>query len=212
MIGHALTFLHQVGVSSITIITTPEDLSGYGRLISSDTYPYTEYDAIYLAIQHKPAGIANAIQYGEPFVEDQPFLVMLADNFYGPRDIPHIKQTIQNHHQGCHVWTTTTDKPQDVGILVLDHNKPIRCVEKPQTFVGDKAITGLYLFDEAIWEYIQYLEPSARGEYEITDILNEYLNIEHLQHTPLLDQWLDLGGSLEQYLAYSAKVTSCTHS
>ena len=205
MIGHALTFLHDIGAHSVTIITTPEDLSGYGRLIGSNQPPYSDFDNIYIAVQSKPSGIANAIQYGESYVgDDENVLVMLADNVYDKLDKPQITQAILNHTEGCHIWTTNTRTPQNVGILVTQNGKPISCVEKPKEFVGDQAITGLYIFDNAVWSIIRLLEPSARGEYEVIDIINEYLNLGFLQHTSLIGPWMDLGGSLEQYLHYAA--------
>ena len=128
MIGHALTFLRDVGASSVVIITTPEDLSGYGRLIGSDRPPYSDFDNIYIAVQSKPAGIANAILYGESYVGDDNVLVMLADNVYDKTDKPLIAGVVTDFQNGCHVWTTTTRKPQDVGILVTKQGKPVRCV------------------------------------------------------------------------------------
>lgn len=213
MIGHALTFLRDVGVNSVTIITTPDDLSGYGRLIGSNRPPYSDFDNIYIAVQSKPAGIANAILYGESYVGEDNVLVMLADNVYDKADKPLIAGVVADFDNGCHVWTTTTRKPQDVGILVTKQGKPVQCVEKPKEFVGDQAVTGLYLFDGAVWDIIRNLEPSARGEYEVTDILNEYLELGFLKHSPLLGPWMDMGGSLEEYLTHSAKVAQqCTFS
>lgn len=206
MIGHALTFLRDVGIASVTIITTPEDLNGYGRLISSNRPPYIDFDNIYIAIQRKPAGIADAILYGESFVDDDNVLVMLADNIFDKSDQPQIKEIVTTPTDGCHIWTTTTKKPQDVGILVIENDKPVNCVEKPKEFVGDQAITGLYLFDAAVWDIIRESEPSARGEYEITDVINEYLELGYLKYSQLRGPWMDMGGSLEEYLFHSVKM------
>ena len=95
MIGHALTFLRDIGITSVVIVTTPEDLSGYGRLIGSDQSPYIDFDNIYIAVQRKPTGIADAILYGQSFIaEDESFLVMLADNVYDKKDVHQISETI----------------------------------------------------------------------------------------------------------------------
>jgi glucose-1-phosphate thymidylyltransferase len=212
MIGHSLTFLRDVGVSSVVIITTPEDLSGYGRLIGSNRPPYTDFENIYIAVQNKPAGIADAIKYGNSFVGSDDVLVMLADNIYDRLDKPQISEIVRNDDfLGCHVWTTITNRPQDVGILVLENGKPIMCVEKPKEFVGNQAITGLYLFDNRVWELIDNLEPSTRGEYEIIDVLNQYLELGFFTHSSLFGPWMDMGGSLEEYLTNSARVAQCTY-
>lgn len=214
MIGHALTFLRDIGVHAVTIITTPEDLSGYGRLIAADRPPYSDFDSIYLAIQHKPAGIADAIHYGEAFVSDgEPLLVMLADNLYSRDDVIAINRTIADFDGvGCHVWTTPTKTPEDVGVLVTNtHGTALKCVEKPKEFISDLAITGLYLLGNgpsggSVWDRLSYIEPSARGEYEITDLLDSYVEEGCLKHTQLKGDWLDLGQSLDQFLNYTCKV------
>lgn len=215
MIGHALTFLRKVGIESVVVTTTPEDLSGYGRLIGSDRPPYNEFKNIYIAVQSKPAGIANAILYGESFVGDENVMVMLADNVYDKSDVQYIKTVVANHDNqgqtGCHVWTTTTKNPQDVGILVTKNGKAAQCIEKPKEFVSDQAITGLYVFDNTVWNIIRELKPSARGEYEVTDILNSYLQLGNLKYSPLIGPWMDLGGSLEQYLLNSHRIAQCTY-
>jgi len=213
MIGHALSFLSRVGIHSVAIVTTPEDLSGYGRLITADARPYNDFDGIYLTVQHQPQGIADAIHYGEAFVgSEEPILVMLADNLYSIYDERRIADTIRQfdrrHNKGCHVWTTKTDTPETVGVLVVDDGK-YECIEKPKEFVSDLAITGLYLFDHTIWDKLSYLEPSNRGEYEITDLLNAYVDEETFSFSKLEGNWLDLGQSLDQFLDYTCKVIQC---
>ena len=207
MIGHALTFLRNVGVDSVTIITTPEDLSGYGRLMAAPVAPYTEFDGIYLTVQRSPNGIADAIHYGKASVSsDEPILIMLADNIYSKADEKQIADVICAFESGCHVWTTKTETPEKVGVLVLEDGKPKECIEKPKEFISDLAITGLYLFDKEIWNALTHLEPSARGEYEITDLLNTYVNNDDFRFSALEGSWLDLGQSLDQFLDYTCKV------
>jgi glucose-1-phosphate thymidylyltransferase len=209
MIGHALSFLSRVGIHSVAIVTTPEDLSGYGRLIAADVHPYNDFDGIYLTVQHKPQGIADAIHYGEAFVgSEEPILVMLADNIYSEEDERRIADTIRQFDhidKGCHVWTTKTDTPETVGVLAVN-NGQYECIEKPQEFVSDLAITGLYLFDHTIWDKLSFLEPSNRGEYEITDLLNAYVDADTFGFSELKGSWLDLGQSLDQFLDYTCKV------
>ena len=211
MIGHALSLLRDIGATSIVIITTPEDLSGYGRLIASPYPPYTDFDGIYLTVQRTPSGIADAIKYGAAIVKQEPVIVMLADNIYSHKDVPAIAADVSAFRSGCHIWVTKTDHPSSVGILVLDDDgKPQRCVEKPKEFVGDLAVTGLYLFDEVLWQYLTCLKPSARGEYEVTDLLRMYLEYDAFAYTQLCGDWLDLGQSLDQFLDYTCKVIQCT--
>ncbi len=214
MIGHALTLLRNVGIESVLIITTPEDLSGYGRLIAAGRPPYVDFDGIYLTVQHQPKGIADAIRYGESFVgSDESVLVMLADNLYSKIDEKLIGNTINDFGGvGCHVWTTKSLTPESVGILVFNDDVPVRCVEKPQQFVGDQAITGLYLLDSGVWDKLDHLEPSARGEYEITSLLDSYVEEGLLNYSRLQGPWLDLGGSLDQFLNHTCEVIKCTSS
>jgi glucose-1-phosphate thymidylyltransferase len=109
------------------------------------------------------------------------------------------------------VWTTEVDDPTSVGILVMKDGEPDRVVEKPREPVGNLGLTGIYLFDSSVWGIINRLSPSTRGEYEVTDILQAYLERGKLSYTKLAGEWLDLGQSLNQFLESSSKVRECMY-
>jgi len=212
MIGHAFALFDKLHIDSVLIVTTPEDMAGYGRLISCGEPPYNRF-ITYLAVQKDPRGIADAIKYGYPFVDDgESVLVMLADNIFSAEDQPIIARDIEsfeaNQGSGAHVWVTETEDPSSMGVLVLEDDKPVSIVEKPEKPISNLGVTGLYLFDHNVWLRINRLQPSARGEYEVTDLLYTYLQRDQLHYTRLVGEWFDLGQSVPQFLEATDKIRS----
>jgi glucose-1-phosphate thymidylyltransferase len=146
---------------------------------------------------------------------------MLGDNLFSPADVEAIRQVcanIKHHHPrqkfGAHIWTIESDNPSAYGVLELDSDgKPSSIVEKPKNPKSNLITTGIYLFDCQVWDIIPNLEKSDRGEYEVTGILNAYLNLGQLHYHKLNGEWFDVGGSVDSYwkVATHIRNSGCTH-
>jgi glucose-1-phosphate thymidylyltransferase len=203
-------FRSTVGISKhALLVTNPENISDFAQIVAGGGYPYTELDVYYTA-QPKPEGIADAIRYGQYFCRRDSVLVMLGDNIFHPDDIESITKTCNNVKRqvraqprvkfGAYVWVTASDNPSAYGVIDIDDDgKVVSIEEKPENPASNLIITGVYLFDCQVWDIIPHLQKSDRGEYEITGILNAYLERGQLRYHLLEKEWFDVGGSVEGY-------------
>jgi glucose-1-phosphate thymidylyltransferase len=197
-----------IGISEqVLLITNPENISDFARVAADDTYPYSKFD-VYYAAQPQPHGIANAITYGRCFCRADSVFIVLGDNIFHPNDAAEIRRICRAVGKtnaskttfGAHVWVTKSSNPSAYGILSFEDGRPISIEEKPKKFSGDSyVITGAYLFDRQIWNILPFLRKSARGEYEITDVLTAYLEKDQLHCHILQEEWFDVGGSVDDY-------------
>lgn len=191
------------GIREILVITTPHDQSQFKELLGDGS----EFGVCFeYATQPEPKGIAQAFTIGENFLAGESCLMILGDNvFHGAglgRDI--IRELPDS---GAHIFTYEVSNPSAYGILEVDtDNKPISVVEKPTEFISNLAITGIYFFDSEVSRIAKNVQPSKRGELEITSIINEYMKFNALTFTQLSRgvAWLDTGNpnSLSDAAAY----------
>ena len=192
MIYYPLSTLMLAGVQEILVITTPHDQVSFKKLLGdgSDFGLSLEY-----AIQKSPAGLAEALIIAEDFIRNDSTLMILGDNiFHGVGLGRQLKSSIPA--QGAHIFTYEVSNPSDYGVLTLDEkNKPKLIKEKPMLSESNLAITGLYFFDKNASKYAKQVKPSARGELEITSLINTYLEKNQLTYTKLTRgvAWLDTG-------------------
>ena len=141
------------------------------------------------------AGLAEALIIAEDFIRNDSTLMILGDNiFHGVGLGRQLKSSIPG--QGAHIFTYEVSNPSDYGVLTLDEkNKPKLIEEKPKLSESNLAITGLYFFDKNASKYAKQVKPSARGELEITSLINTYLEKNQLTYTKLTRgvAWLDTG-------------------
>jgi len=191
MVYYPLSTLMQMGIAEILLISTPEDtprfeqLLGDGRTLGLD---------ISYVVQEKPAGIAQAFLLGEQFIGDDPVALILGDNiFYGAFDF---LRAAREFRDGAVVFGYYVKDPERYGVVEFDANgKAVSIEEKPSRPRSNHAVTGLYLYDSEVVGIARSLKPSARGELEITDINNAYLEHGRLQVIRLGRgiAWLDTG-------------------
>ncbi len=193
MIYYPLSVLMLAGIRDILIITTPEDQSSFQRLLGdgSDFGIHLSY-----AIQAKPEGLAQAFIIGEQFIGNDSVCLVLGDNiFYGQGFRPMLESAAARG-KGATVFGYQVKDPQRFGVVEFDEQRRALSIEeKPQKPKSHFAVTGLYFYDNDVVDIAKQIEPSERGELEITCINNAYLERGDLQ-VELLGRgfaWLDTG-------------------
>jgi len=193
MIYYPISVLMLAGIKEILVISTPDDMSGYQRLLGdgSDFGVEIEY-----AIQPSPDGLAQAFLIGEDFIGDSNVALVLGDNiFYGQSFTTNLKAATSKEN-GATIFGYHVKDPERFGVVDFDTDGKVTSIEeKPKTPKSNFAVTGLYFYDNDVIEIAKAIKPSARGELEITDINNAYQNSGNLS-VQLLSRgfaWLDTG-------------------
>lgn len=196
MIYYPLSVLMLAGIRDILLISTPEDINSFQRLLGdgSDFGIQLTY-----AIQPSPDGLAQAFIIGEQFIGDDDVCLVLGDNIYYGQDFSKkLLSAVENiqQHRGATVFGYQVADPERFGVVEFDENyKALSIEEKPSQPKSHWAVTGLYFYDNQVVEFAKNLTPSERGELEITDINNLYLAKGQL-NVQLLGRgfaWLDTG-------------------
>ena len=192
MIFYPLSLLMNAGIREVLIITTPEDQSGFQRLLGDGSDIGIE---ISYAVQPRPEGLAQAFVIGADFIGDQPVALVLGDNiFYGTGLGESLRANTAP--QGGHVFAYHVANPRDYGVVEFDDTgRVISIEEKPAEPKSSYAVPGLYFYDNQVVDIAAKIQPSARGELEITSINDEYLRRDQLTVTvlPRGTAWLDTG-------------------
>jgi glucose-1-phosphate thymidylyltransferase len=212
MVSHAVSLAYSAGFNSTLIVTDAASVSQFARLTETESKPYHSIRT-YFAIQSKPLGIADAIRRAREYCDSGPVVVMLGDNRFDAKSRSQILNTMVRlvGDFGCHIWCVRHQNPERYGVLELNQNNEIKGIyEKPKTAVGNMVITGLYAFDSRVWEIIDGLVPSLRGELEVTDIIKCYL--PNVNYEVLEGEWSDLGHSIQSYLIHAAEECSVERS
>lgn len=196
MIYHPISVLMLAGIRDILIISTPQDLPNFKRLLGNGekfgvNFRYIE--------QPSPDGIAQAFILGESFIGDDCATLILGDNiFYGHGFSKTLKRAVARaeNNEGATIFGYQVKDPERFGVVSFDTNGKVETIEeKPTTPKSNYAVTGLYFFDKNVVNYAKKLKPSARGELEITDLNKIYLETGNL-NVELLGRgfaWLDTG-------------------
>lgn len=192
MIYYPLSTLMQAGINEILIISTPQDLPNFERLLGDGSQFGCSFS---YKVQHVPNGLAQAFVLGEDFIGNDKCALILGDNiFYGTG----MRELLKSHNNpdGGVIYAYHVSDPKRYGVVEFDSNKKaISIEEKPENPKSNYAVPGLYFYDNNVVEIAKNIQPSARGEYEITDVNKEYLKRNKL-NVGILDRgtaWLDTG-------------------
>jgi glucose-1-phosphate thymidylyltransferase len=192
LVYYPISVLMLAGIQEIMLVTTPEDQESFQKLLGDGSAFGV---SITYAAQAKPEGIAQAFLIAENFISGDHVALILGDNlFYGTALEEELPK--QLNHKGAKIFTYQVSNPVEYGVLNLDKNgNPLSVEEKPKNPLSDLAITGLYFFDSKVVQYAKELRPSARGELEITGIMQKYIDKNDLEFIklPLGTAWLDTG-------------------
>ena len=192
MIYYPLSVLMNAGISEILIITTPHDNASFKKLLGDGSQFGCKFE---YAIQEIPNGLAQAFVIGEDFIGDDKVALILGDNIFYGSGMGKLLQA-NNNPDGGIVYAYHVSDPERYGVVEFDENQvAISIEEKPEKPKSNFAVPGLYFYDNDVISIAKELEPSVRGEYEITDVNKVYLERGKLQ-VAILDRgtaWLDTG-------------------
>ena len=193
MIYYPLSTLMLAGIKDILIICTYEDISRFEKLLGDGSNLGI---SLRYTVQKKPEGIAQAFIIGKDFINDQPCCLILGDNLFFGHNIHKFLQQATKKIKGATIFAYLVNNPKNYGIVSFDDiGKAISVEEKPLKPKSRYAVTGLYFYDSKVVEIAKSLKPSLRGELEITDINQYYLNKKELD-VEILGRgftWLDAG-------------------
>lgn len=192
MIYYPLSILMMAGINEVLIITTPEDNPSFKRLLGNGSQVGCRFE---YAIQEVPNGLAQAFVIGEHFIGKEKVALVLGDNIFYGSGLGRQLQAL-NNIEGGYVFAYEVSDPERYGVVEFNASQMVISIEeKPARPKSNYAVPGLYFYDNSVVKIAKELKPSARGEYEITDVNKEYLQRNQL-HVSVLDRgtaWLDTG-------------------
>jgi glucose-1-phosphate thymidylyltransferase len=193
MIYYPLSCLMLAGIREVLIITTPQDQAAFRHLLGSGAQwgMRLEY-----AAQPKPDGLAQAFVIGADFVRGHPSCLILGDNILYGHGLSEVLRAANERPKGATIFGYWVDDPERYGVIEFDEQSRVLSIEeKPKAPKSNWAAIGLYFYDEGVTEVVKQVKPSARGEYEITDLNNLYVRQGQLAVERLGRgyAWLDAG-------------------
>ncbi|MBU0597381.1 NTP transferase domain-containing protein [Patescibacteria group bacterium] len=187
MIFYPLNTLLTAGIKEILIIVAPDYAGHFLHLLGSGK----DFGAKFTyEIQQSPRGLADAFIIGEDFMDEDSVTMVLGDNIFEDD----LSEEIKSFKSGGRIFAKKVADPERSGVVKFDaNNKAIKIVEKPKEWISDYAIPGLYVYDKRVCQFAKEVKPSDRGEIEITDLHNSYLEIGELDVRQIKGAWFDAG-------------------
>jgi glucose-1-phosphate thymidylyltransferase len=189
MINRQISQLYKWGMRKFVIITNPE----YLDMVKEDTLNKFDNLKIDFTVQEEPRGISHALYQARDYVDqNEKIFFVLGDNFF--ENNPFNNFHFDKFEEGACIFTTEVSNPEEFGVAEIDSNGNVLSIEeKPNHPKSNAAVVGIYMFDDSVFKKIETLEPSARGEYEITDLCNIYVNDNKCLNLDLKGWWIDAG-------------------
>jgi glucose-1-phosphate thymidylyltransferase len=190
MIHYPIKTLVDAGISEILIVTGGKNAGDFLELLGNGKdFGLKHLNYTY---QEGEGGIAAALSLAEDFVEDDAVCVILGDNIY-ERSVRQSVEDFTKTGRGARIHLKKVDNPQRFGVPIIEGDRILQIEEKPKAPRSDYAVTGLYIYDHAVFEIIKTLKPSGRGELEITDVNNAYIARGEMSYCVVEGWWSDAG-------------------
>jgi glucose-1-phosphate thymidylyltransferase len=208
MVTYAIEALVTCDVRDLMVVTGGTHAGEFLRLLGNGHE--WGIDRLSYAYQERAGGIAEALGLAERFAAGERIVVMLADNVF-ERSINHAVENFEQQGKGARILLAREDDPEHLrhlGVPELNGERVVKIHEKPETPPSEFAVTGMYFYDPTVFEIISELEPSGRGELEITDVNNWYVDQGTMQFDVVEGFWGDAGESIDVYYAVNDFVRS----
>ena len=189
MINRQISQLYKWGIRKFVIITNPE----YLDMVKEDTLNKFDNLKIDFTVQEEPKGISHALYQARDYVDqNEKIFFVLGDNFF--ENNPFNNFDLDKFEEGACIFTTEVSNPEEFGVAEIDSDGNVLSIEeKPNHPKSNAAVVGIYIFDDSVFKKIETLEPSARGEYEVTDLCNIYVSENKCLNLDLNGWWIDAG-------------------
>ena len=203
MIYYPIQTRVNAGVEDILVVTGGNNAGDFLRLLGNGA----EFGLkrLQYAYQEKEGGIAQALSLAEHFAEGEKLVVMLGDNIIEGNIVETVEE-FSRQEKGAKILLKEVDSPQEYGVAEIRDGKIVAIVEKPAKPISNYAVIGIYLYDAAVFDIVRILEPSGRGELEITDVNNAYIAAGTMTYGILDGWWADAGASIDRLLKVNALV------
>ena len=189
MIFNPIKKLTEAGIKDILVVTSTDQMGSIVNLLGSGAEFGCDFT---YKVQEKPLGIAHALSLAEDFAKNEKIIVILGDNIT-TSSIKAYVQEFSEQENGAKVLLKKVEDPSRYGVASLDGNQVTGIEEKPANPKSNYAVVGYYMYNHNVFEIIKRLKPSNRGEFEITDVNNEYIRRRELTYNMLEGKWTDAG-------------------
>jgi glucose-1-phosphate thymidylyltransferase len=197
MVYYPIQMLVDAGIRDIMVVTGGNSAGDFLRLLGNgEEFGLTRINYAY---QKGEGGIAEALGLAKEFVADERMVVVLGDNIL-QKGIQHGVEAFASQEAGSRIFLKSVDHPWEYGIAEVDGPKIVRIIEKPKDPPSDLAVIGVYMYPPDVFQIIDTLEPSGRGELEITDVNNAYIQRGEMEYEVVDGWWMDAGEDHEALL------------
>jgi glucose-1-phosphate thymidylyltransferase len=197
MIYYPIAMLAEAGIRDIMLVTGGNSAGDFLRLIGNGK----EFglSRIHYTYQEGEGGIAEALGLAREFAEGDKLVVVLGDNLLEKSLKPGV-DAFEKQERGARIFLKQVAHPWEYGVAEIADGRIVRIVEKPKDPVSDMAVTGVYMYPPDVFDIVEKLEPSARGELEITDVNNAYIDRGEMEYQEIDGWWMDAGENHESLL------------
>lgn len=206
MIYYPIQTLVNAGITDILLVTGGNNAGDFLRLLGNGREFGLKH--INYTYQERAGGIAEALGLAEHFVDGQKMVVILGDNII-EGNIRAAVQAFEGQEKGAKVLLKEVPDPENYGVPVLEGDRIVRIEEKPANPATNYAVIGIYMYDASVFDVIKTLKPSGRGELEITDVNNAFIEAGTMTWDVLEGFWADAGASIDAYLGANNQVAQC---
>ncbi len=202
LIYYPLQAMAAAGVRDVLITTNPEHAGHFIQLIGSGR----EFGLkVAYELQEEAGGLAQAVGLARTFVGNDKVLVLLGDNIFTQNLRPAVER-FSTQDRGAVIFGVEMEHPEQYGVIEMDGERVVEIEEKPSQPKSNLIQTGIYMYDERVWSFMDQLKPSARGELEITDLNNIYVHEGTMRCETLDGYWIDAGTSYDELLSANIAV------